>query len=319
LIGQWLTQTPVEMAALQAIRGPRCLALENIPVDYPRFLRHPNVALISHLILNRLTGTHPLDPGVLYEGRRLAGIDKLELTGYRVEEAAWPEWIESGWWQRVRRVSMTACDLGNAGLAYLGDRLDAPRLVHLELPANQLSRQGMSHLTQGMLPRQLQILDLSNNPLGQLGIQQFNRTEWPALTALSLDHTILGYQGVAHLGTATCPNLHWLNLNANAIIDEGVDALIDTGVLSRLTGLWLANNRLTDVTLRRLAESEEARGLLILDLAGHRFSESALRRLYESPHLKQLECLRISAHPSVPHKVIHLLRKQYESALVMVP
>src|SRR5262249_52737840 len=70
-----------------------------------------------------------------------------------------------------------------------------------------------------------------------------------------------------------------LRLRASDLGDEGVGAIVGSGILRRLKVLDLRFGRVTDAGARLLAASPEVRGLELLDLGDNQLGEEGLALL----------------------------------------
>jgi uncharacterized protein (TIGR02996 family) len=141
----------------------------------------------------------------------------------------------------LQTLKLSATPLRNAaGLSAL------QKLTTLELDDVQLSRKGLSALGQGF--KHVRRFALSRQPKA-LGVLN---ERWPALESVDLRGTVLG--------------------------DDGVRSLVDRPWALRLKRLVLADNGLTDVAAKTLAEGPLPQ-LKRLDVSGNALSKDALARL----------------------------------------
>src|SRR4029453_8359818 len=72
--------------------------------------------------------------------------------------------------------------------------------------------------------------------------------------------------------------------------------VIDSPLMTRLLGLHLSHNWLTDKDASRIAASPQVRGLVRLDLSFNRRGEKGLEALWTSPNLRSLKKLGLDGN-----------------------
>lgn len=137
------------------------------------------------------------------------------------------------------------------------------------LSANALPPEAAGALASSALVASLRTLDLSQNPIGDEGVEALARgAPLGLLDALSLRGVGLTDRGLARLASARwAPSS--LSLGDNAIGDEGARALAASPACARLRRLDLAGNGLTDEGVEALAASPYLRGLEKLSLGNN--------------------------------------------------
>jgi hypothetical protein len=119
---------------------------------------------------------------------------------------------------------------GAEGLAYLLAGSSMPRLEVLTLSCNALGDLGVATLADALsLAIPLRHLDLASNSVGAVGTaalaHAMNRGALPKLTGLVLKNNDINDQGALALAKAPHERLEWLSLSRNQISEEGALAL----------------------------------------------------------------------------------------------
>jgi uncharacterized protein (TIGR02996 family) len=165
-----------------------------------------------------------------------------------------------------------------AGLADLLPCL--PRLETLRLDGERLldARAALA----SALPR-LRVLQVTGGrhcPLSTLAAN-------PSLARLEeLSLNWCGGEVGALAGSPHLPALRRLTLRASAVGDNGVRAIVDSGLLARLESLDLAGGQVTDAGVRLLAGSPDTARLRELSLAGNRLTEAGIDTLRRLPGVR---------------------------------
>ena len=113
-----------------------------------------------------------------------------------------------------------------------------------------LTPAGIAILAEALAPG-LESLWLGQNLVGVRGAVVLAGAEWPHLRALvlrnnpTLQDSPIGPEGARALASAHLPALETLDLQGNAIGDQGLEALIDSGLAGRLKTLGLKHNHIS--------------------------------------------------------------------------
>jgi uncharacterized protein (TIGR02996 family) len=178
--------------------------------------------------------------------------------------------------------------------ALLVDALAAAReagsLSRLALPFNRLDRDDAEHLFALPVLRDLQHLDVSDNPLGVGGVTALAESgAVRGLRTLNLSKTRPGVPGVKALVEAGgLAGLRALDLSDNALGPVAVKALAGCGGFRGLRALDLSNNLVGDAGAAALAGARALAGLLELDLRDAHVTDAGAAALAASPHLDNL-------------------------------
>jgi uncharacterized protein (TIGR02996 family) len=173
-----------------------------------------------------------------------------------------------------------------------------PRLDSLNLGSNRdIGATAVEYLVDVQESVQLKKLDLKFNTLGAAGVQALtsNRLFYRALTHLNLsrcDISTAGARALAHAGG----QLTRLQLNNNALGDDGVQELAESPALAKLTQLHLRRTGLSSAAGTALARTRVLRGLTTLSLGGNRLGSHGARELASSQGLSQLTFLNLEAN-----------------------
>jgi Ran GTPase-activating protein (RanGAP) involved in mRNA processing and transport len=210
------------------------------------------------------------------------------------------------------------------------------KLKRLALNDNRISADGLAALVTAPFFRQLEELNLRNNPLG-VGIAAFAQAKMPhlkklhlnrcdlnadALTLLAhgnvlatveelvLDDNALGDAGMKVLAQSPLlQNLITLNLNNCVIRLAGSRALAQAD-LPKLRALWLNYNPLTSTGIVALAKATWLNNLYVLGLGGVSLNEKAAQALANVRPMKYLQHLTYSG--SLPSEVLAILKKRFK-------
>jgi uncharacterized protein (TIGR02996 family) len=185
--------------------------------------------------------------------------------------------------------------------ALLVDSLGAARepgaLSRLSLTYTHIGRDDAGHLFALPLLRELQHLDVSDNPLGVEGVTALAESGVVGgLRVLNLSRTLPGVPGVKELTQAGgLTGLRMLDLSANRLGPVAVKFLAGCGGFRGLRVLNLSYNPVGNTGAAALAASRALAGLLELDLRGADIGDAGAIALAESPHLENL--LRLDLRP----------------------
>jgi len=188
--------------------------------------------------------------------------------------------------------------------ALLVDSLGAARepgaLSRLSLPFNRLDHADAEHVFRLPILREIQHLDVSDNPLGVGGVTALAESGiLRGLRVLNLSKTKLGVPGVKALVEASgLAGLRTLDLSDNRIGPVAVKALAECGNLRGLRVLNLSNNQVSDAGAAALATARSFAGLLELDLRDAKVGDAGAVALAESPYLDGLLRLDLSRRDS---------------------
>jgi uncharacterized protein (TIGR02996 family) len=178
--------------------------------------------------------------------------------------------------------------------ALLVDALAAARepgeLSRLALPLNRLDRDDAEHLFALPVTRNLQQLDVSDNPLGVDGVTALAESgAVHGLRVLNLSKTRPGVPGVKALVEAGgLAGLRLLDLSDNLLGPVAVKALAGCVGFRGLRALNLSSNLVGDSGAAALAEARALAGLLELDLRDADVADAGAVALAESPFLDNL-------------------------------
>jgi uncharacterized protein (TIGR02996 family) len=174
-------------------------------------------------------------------------------------------------WQRLRKLMLAGSRFPMGSFAAFARGLDLPELTDLTLASAQPYGDELVTLTEAPNLRNLQRLDLSDNPVSPTAARVLlDSSSWPALTELRLRATGLG--------------------------DAGMHALASSSRLARLTALDLSRNNISDEGLRALLASPHAANLRLLDLSGNPLSEAGFLALAAADTLPELRVLTLSEY-----------------------
>jgi uncharacterized protein (TIGR02996 family) len=191
--------------------------------------------------------------------------------------------------------------------ALLVDALAAARapgsLARLSLGANHLTGHDAAHLFALPVMRDLQHLDLSDNPdFGVAGAKALAESGvLRGLRALDLERTHPGVPGVEALTeTGALAGVRSLNLSANRLGPNAVKRVARSESARGLRVLNLSENLVGDAGAAALADSKALAGLLELNLERTGMTDLGALALAESPHLDNLLRLNLTSATERP-------------------
>jgi uncharacterized protein (TIGR02996 family) len=236
---------------------------------------------------------------------RLAPIRHLDLYVERDQVAAL---VKCHYLAHLTSLDLGAPLNGVEGLADLLDSHYLHGLIALRL-RSVLTSTVLGRATGLHLPR-LVTLDLGANNLGVEGLQALlDRRRLPSLRALHLNSNALGNLGVQALARSPLlGQLSALDLNINHVGPAGVDALMRSPHLGRLASLWLAFNTLGDAGAASLATCPHLASLARLYLGSNRLGGAAVAALATSPHLGNLTHLDLD-YNDIPAEALQELAR----------
>jgi hypothetical protein len=149
--------------------------------------------------------------------------------------------------------------IGPGGLAKVLaalERFPSLALKNIDLGFNDLLPDGIEILIGSPIVRQIEILELAGNSLGDRGVEILARGDFPSLSELHISWNEIGDRGPRALaGARGLPKLVDLNLRRNAIGDAGVRALCESDLPARLRRLNLDYNEFGSKSYQLLDDS----------------------------------------------------------------
>lgn len=253
--------------------------------DVARFARSPYAANLTELGFE-FESLSPEGLGALAGSPLFARLSVLELSTIRFPAALLVDAL--GVVRRAGALSRLALPSNGIGTddaeALFG--LPAVReLQHLDLSDNPLLAGGLTALAGSGIVRGLRSLNLSKTRPGMFGVKALTETGGLAgLRTLNLSNNALGPNAVkALVGCAALRGLRVLNLSNNHVGDSGAADLAGARALTGLLELDLCEAGLGDDGALALAGSPHLGGLLRLDLRtrGRTFGDGARAALLE--------------------------------------
>jgi uncharacterized protein (TIGR02996 family) len=173
------------------------------------------------------------------------------------------------------------------------------KLSRLCLKSNRIDRADAAHLFALPLMRNLQFLDLSDNPqLGVVGIQALAQSGiLPGLRVLNLSKTRPGVPGIRDLvESAGTAGMRSLDLSANRLGTVAVKLLAESAAARGLQVLNLAGNPVQDSGAIALANTKSLSSLLELNLEDADLTDAGALALADSPYLNSLLRLNLKCY-----------------------
>jgi uncharacterized protein (TIGR02996 family) len=283
-------------------------------------------------------------------------LERLDISGTRVTYRGLARLLGDPRLARLGYLSLLWLEPGADGAAHLAEHLDLPALTHLDLgsshyqngdlrmlarnatfrklrglrlEANQLAGAGAIEALSGV--SELEVLDLSTNPIGLDGVTALAATTLPLrvlrlyqcgirdehLVALAsarfpLRRLDLGYGAVRAAGLEAIGRTAWpleiLELWANKIGDDGARALASASFTRTLRELVLGYNEIGDAGAAALAAGHWPR-LERIVFRGDPIGEAGARALAESSTMPALRSIQFQ-DMSVPRSALAPARKR---------
>lgn len=260
----------------------------------------------------------------------LTSLAELDLSGLGDYGSGEPLMIDASGLQalvawpgmsRLRSLTLSANDVRRRGLRVLLRSPAVSGLKELVLCNSGLGGQAMQEFASATPQLQLDVLDLGQNLLrdlgaehlarapclGELKVLQLDRCEIGSagaralagapflggLRQLHVNSNRFGPEGLRALLEAEPQELHTLQMIDNDLGDEGVSSLAESAASDVLLDVNLAQNGLTDQAAQALARSQHLQNLLVLGLTGNRIGKPAEAALASSPLGKRLAVLQV--------------------------
>jgi uncharacterized protein (TIGR02996 family) len=249
-------------------------------------------ARLSHLDLGR----NPLGPegtAVLATAPLLAGLIHLDLGLCQLATEGVRALLCSPHLDRLEHLFLDHNEINE--VSFLWQSPLGSGLRELDLSGNPLGDVGLLDLAGTPAPRQLQRLSLGNCEATGQSITALAPSAWLSnLTALDLSGNQPGMEGVRALGrSAALAGLGSLGLEGCGLDSAGAAALAGADHLGRLACLHLAGNHIEPDGVKALAGAAGLSGLVGLDLDDNPVDDEAALALVESPELAQLSMLSL--------------------------
>jgi uncharacterized protein (TIGR02996 family) len=234
----------------------------------------------------RFVAPAPAQLDALLASPAAAGLCRLDVRDCKGE---WRPRIEAapGHPPLLRHLRIAHARLNDRALERLAESKPLAALEALELPANAVAGDGLEGLGHAPGLTRLRALALTGNALSpqSLGLAQLGNSPLARrLEVLVLRSCALGEGAVRHLATAReWPSLVELDLAGNALNDDDVESLCESGIVRALRRLDLSENDLGRMGLRALANCPALDALEVLDLSLCGLSSSELNELVEAP------------------------------------
>ena len=139
-----------------------------------------------------------------------ATVVRVQSNGRRITDAELPKITAIS--ENVNLI-LSFCPITDDGLSTLEGRHN---IRCLALNGTKVTDQGIKHL-RGM---NLQLLDLSATKITNAGLANLGELDFPSLKELSLDHTAITDEGLAHL--ARFKNIEWLTITGTKTTKDGI-------------------------------------------------------------------------------------------------
>jgi uncharacterized protein (TIGR02996 family) len=303
---------PGRLADAPLLSTLRTLNISNCGLSrdgFRRLLASPHLGNLTALRvpLNRLGN---LGVRALFDAKSMKSLTELDLsesgtygTGrYREDPvigaagltalAMWPGMT------RIRSLTLSGNSVKRDGLRALLRSPPAAGLKELVLRHNELPGQAMAEFGTAHRELKLEVLDLGENPLGDLGPADLALAPCLAeLKVLALDRCETQLSGARWLTNAPfVASLRRLNVDYNSFAPEGLYRLLEKEP-PWLHTLQMVDNDLGDEGAAHLAESPASDPLLEVDFGQNGVADAGARALAKSKHLRNLRVLRLRDNP----------------------
>jgi uncharacterized protein (TIGR02996 family) len=232
----------------------------------------------------------------LVRSPHLGNLRELNLNGGRPGPSG-VRMLATGQWERLVRLDLGFCDMGDEGAAALAQAPCLGNLRWLNLARNKLTDEGALHLSRSPTLGRLSFLELAGNDLGYEGARALVESDRLAsLSGLGLASNRRLMAEVPWL--AEVPQLARLNrlsLNGLNMGPDYAPALVRSPHLRGLTHLDLGNNQVDNRVASTIARSSRFADLTELHLYVGSIDGEGVRALARSPHLTRLRVLDVTA------------------------
>jgi len=287
----------------------RVLNIRNCTLGAEGFRRLVTSPHLGNLMALRVPDNNIGNEGIsaLFDAGSLTSLVELDLTerGYSrygqdpilhaagIERlAVWPGLT------RLRSLTLSGNDVGRDGLRALLRSPRASGLKKLALRATRLDGQAMQEFGAARPELQLDILDLGENLLRDLGAAYLaDASCLRELKVLDLDSCEMSLSAARRLAKAPfLGSLRQLNVNNNSFGSKGLHVLLEQKPAALHT-LQIVHNGLDDKGVAKLAKSPASGTLLELNLAFNGLGDHAAQALAKAKHLRNLVVLDLASNP----------------------
>lgn len=188
-------------------------------------------------------------------------------------------------------------DIQDRGFAAICDSPHLKHLKHLSSTENGLSAMAVESFKNSEMAANIVRLNLSDNALGDLGIQHLGETHFTSIRALLVANNGLTARSLlAMIESPWLSRLHLLNLNDNPLGADALQQFVCDTALGNLTSLALNRTGFDDRCVDELRRSERLAFLKFLGLTHNLITDRGARALAQARYLTRLETLLLEGN-----------------------
>ncbi|HJN76791.1 MAG TPA: hypothetical protein QGF58_22870 [Myxococcota bacterium] len=164
--------------------------------------------------------------GILAEAASLGQLENFDAGGALLGVEGGVALAKAPWLANLERLVLAGADLGDRGFSAICDEADLRRVKDLDLRGNSLTAAGVTILGDGPFGK-LERLDLSDNPLGDEGLEALAATaRVDTLRSLGIARVGFGERGVFLIASSPyLAGLDRLDVRGNQIDPEQISGL----------------------------------------------------------------------------------------------
>ena len=235
--------------------------------------------------------------GALAGWKGMARLRSLTLSGNSVGRDGLRALLRSPHAAGLKELTVRGNGLTGQAMQEFGPAGKGLRLDVLDLGENLLRDLGAEYLARADCLRELKVLEVDRCEMTLAGARALARAPFlGSLRRLNVNHNSFGPEGLYALLDKSPPQLHTLLAVNNDLGDEGVSHLAESPASDTLVEVDLAHNGLGDHSAQALATSKYLRRLLVLGVNSNSFSKQAAAALADSPLGKRLAALEEGAY-----------------------
>lgn len=238
-------------------------------------------------------------PGIeaLLQSPYLGRLQDLEISWDELGPGLGKALAQSSVLGQLRSLDIHGNALHSEGLTPLVTNRKCGGLKELRIGKNHLDATSMLALAASPHFQRLEVLSLSENPIGDEGLTNFCKAAFlPKLVRLELNKCALKEKAGQILANSEFHRLESLAIDKNAWTTTGIQDLLASEHLFSLRDLSIDESSLTDDTVASIANSPLLKNLRSLSLEFNQIGVLGATALAKSPYLTKLEVLALTAN-----------------------